>query len=1016
MKNQAIGNLITKILIVLLAVAAVVVTVVLCIRANSDNRLIRKELQVEAGSTDFSAADFLRDDSLTARFTADSQYNLNKVGTYHLQLVVGEDRYSVVLHVVDTVKPVATTKPMLVALGTNLAPEQLLTKIEDATAVYAEYEKAPDTSKTGQQDVSILLTDGGGNMLRIATKIYVTETVNRVVYELGDPYPELSNFIGEDANAKFNPPLAELGIRTPNTYYLDVDIFDATYSVIMDAVDTVLPVAKPNTGIEIYPGGALPDARDMVVEVFDATELTFAYADKYAFDEPGEYSVVVSVTDLGGNQTLVVVPLRVLDTTEKDTDPPIITGAVNMTANIGSIITYAENITVFDAYDGKIDVRDPARFRVDSSAVRPNIAGVYPVKYTATDRAGNSTSVTVNIEIRHMPVEDATIYAYAGSVLSGIVSGSMSREDKIKAIFRYVYNATEGFSLDVTSDISDRYTRQGYYGFLGYANDSFSACSMMRLLLDTAGIDYKVVTRVSSDHAHWWLLVDFGNGWFHVDALQNGYVWTTDGKILKSDSEQAKDLEIGNIRFTYQMTDADLTTYTNLINTHRVGWNYYLFDTASFPRTPIRRDDGSYIPATYTLKYTAGVGGAISGMTTQTVAHGVSGSTVVAIPNYMYRFVRWDDGVTSPERSDAISGDKTFKAIFEFDPTAVTFYKLEYKAGEGGFISGTALQNLRENTEGSAVTAIANEGYRFVGWSDGKTTAVRSDVVTSHMTVTAIFEPIPTYTVEYLPSEGGSIEGYSSQTVPQGAQSSAVTAVAQAGYRFIGWSDGVTEATRSDVIISDLYVTALFEVDPAQDGRTVIYVDAGHGFANSYGAIDKGAGEGTAYTTLTGKYESDLNLAIALKVKQILLAKGYEVIMSREGEVNRYLTPTERAEAVNDTIADLFVSIHGNTYVDESVKGARVYYSSLNENASVCLGYANTMAAALNATSGASLKKVTVQDHPNIAVIRGVLVPTVLVETCYMTSPEDAAMAATDAWITTMAEAICLGITNQLAK
>ena len=153
-----------------------------------------------------------------------------------------------------------------------------------------------------------------------------------------------------------------------------------------------------------------------------------------------------------------------------------------------------------------------------------------------------------------------------------------------------------------------------------------------------------------------------------------------------------------------------------------------------------------------------------------------------------------------------------------------------------------------------------------------------------------------------------------------------------------------------------------------------------------------------------------------MKVKEILLAAGYEVIMSRESERTEYVTVTDRVEMVNASIADVFVSIHANSFDDESVKGARVHYSSLNENADTCLGYANTMAAALNATSGASLKKVTVQDHPNIAVIRGILVPTVLVETCFLTSPEDAAMANTDAWVTAMAEGICLGITNQLAN
>ncbi len=743
MKNQAIGNLILKILIILVAVAAVVATVFLCIKANSDNRQIRKDLTVEAGTTDFSANDFLRDKSLTARFSAESQYNLNKVGTYSLQLVVGDERFNVTLHVVDTVKPVAKSTPMLVPLGESMTPERLLTDIQDATAVTAEYEKAPDTTKKGEQEVSILLTDEGENMLRVVTKIYVTETVNRVIYQLGEPYPALSDFIGENADAKFDPPLSELQITRPDTYYLGVSIFGATYSVIMDAIDTILPVASAVQGFEMNPGVALPAPGELVTGVYDATELTYAYADTYDFTEPGEYSVVVSVTDLGGNQTMVVVPVRVVETGEKDTVPPVINGATDIVTNVGSIISYADNITVFDAYDGKLDIRDPARFAVDASAVRPNIVGSYPVVYTAKDRAGNTSSVTVNVHIYHMEVNDTTIYAYAGSVLTDIVKDSMTREEKIESIYRYVYGLTEKFTTDVYSDTSDRYTRQAYYGFLGYANDPFTACSMLRVLLDTAGIEYKTVSRVSSDFGHWWLLVDFGDGWFHVDALQNGYVWTTDNRILRADSNEAKELDIGQIRFTYRMTDADLTAYTALVNNYRLGWNYYVFATANYPRTPVRNPNGTYTPATYQLTYTAGNGGSISGVSVQMVAHGQSGSAVIAVAGYMYRFVRWDDGVTTPIRTDAVNDNKTFKAIFEFDPTAVTFYRLEYKAGEGGYLNGVTSQDLREGSTGTAVMAVATEGYRFVGWSDGKTETIRTDVATSNMTITAIFELIP---------------------------------------------------------------------------------------------------------------------------------------------------------------------------------------------------------------------------------------------------------------------------------
>ena len=1085
MKNKAIGNLILKVLIVLVAIAAVAVIVVLCIKANSDDRLIRKELTIEAGDTEFSAKDFLRDDSKTVRFSQETQYsyNINKVGTYHLQLIVGEDRYNVVLHVVDTTPPVAQSKPMLVAQGTNLIPENLLTgPIQDATAVTATFLKAPDTSKVGQQKVSILLEDEGHQTLMIETTVYVTTTVNRFVYEMGEPYPDLSEFIGEVEGAVFSKPLSEMGITKPGTYYLDVDIFGSTYSVAMEAVDTVLPVANPVVGVQIYPGAQLPDPEDLVTDVFDATELTFEYADNYIFHETGEYQVVVHITDMAGNVLRVVVSVRVLDANEKDTDKPVISGATDIVANIGSIISYAENVTVYDAHDGKLDISDPKRFSVDKKAVRPNVVGPYPVVYTATDMAGNQTSVTVYLHIKHMEVSDNAIYTYAESVLSDIVTKSMTDRDKIEAIYRYVYALTDGFSTDITSDIHDRYTRLGYYGFLGYGTDAYAASGMLQVLFDVADIEYRVVERASNDFMHRWLLVDFGNGWFHVDALQNGYVWTTDGRVLKSDSKEAEELEIGSIRFTYEMTDSDLALYTQLMEAHRVGWNYYTFKTEDYPRTPLRNQDGSYTPNYYTITYLVSNGGTIVGEVTQRVPHGVDGSKVVAVPNYLYKFVRWDDGVSSAERVDRVNGDRTFKAIFEYDPESITFYTVQYLAGIGGYVTGTTEQTLQSGSESGAVTAVASLGYRFVKWSDGVTEATRSDIISGDLTVTAEFAPLPTYRLNYLVGQGGKVIGQLTQTLVQGTTGSAVTAEPLDGFYFVKWSDGVTEATRSDVANGDMTVVAEFAPLPTytlqytagvggyiegtakqslvkgkqgstvtavpnegyrfvrwSDGsteaqrsdialenmtltaefaedKTVIYLDAGHGFANEYGQIDKGTID-TVYKELTGKTESDLNLEVALRVKEKLLALGYEVIMTRESESSEYVTVADRVERVNASNADLFISIHADSYAaDSSVKGCRVYYSSNNANADICRDYAQTVANALNATEGSSLKKVSVKDHPNIAVLRGIAIPTVLVETCFLTSPEDAQQATTEAWLDALASGICLGIVNQLAK
>jgi len=55
----------------------------------------------------------------------------------------------------------------------------------------------------------------------------------------------------------------------------------------------------------------------------------------------------------------------------------------------------------------------------------------------------------------------------------------------------------------------------------------------------------------------------------------------------------------------------------------------------------------------YTLSYTAGANGSITGSATQTVSHGATGTPVTAVPVAGYKFTQWSDGNTSNPRTDA---------------------------------------------------------------------------------------------------------------------------------------------------------------------------------------------------------------------------------------------------------------------------------------------------------------------------------------------------------------------------
>src|SRR5204862_259563 len=153
----------------------------------------------------------------------------------------------------------------------------------------------------------------------------------------------------------------------------------------------------------------------------------------------------------------------------------------------------------------------------------------------------------------------------------------------------------------------------------------------------------------------------------------------------------------------------------------------------------------------------------------------------------------WSDAVTNNPRTDLhVTGDITVTAIFVSD-----VHTLTYTAGANGSISGTSPQTVNHGADGSAVTAVPDAGYHFVGWSDAATNNPRTDLhVTGDVTVTATFA-INSHTLTYTAGANGSLTGTSPQTVNHGSDGSAVTAVPDAGYHFVAWSDAATNNPRT---------------------------------------------------------------------------------------------------------------------------------------------------------------------------------------------------------------------------
>ncbi|MBN1868241.1 InlB B-repeat-containing protein [Candidatus Sumerlaeota bacterium] len=190
----------------------------------------------------------------------------------------------------------------------------------------------------------------------------------------------------------------------------------------------------------------------------------------------------------------------------------------------------------------------------------------------------------------------------------------------------------------------------------------------------------------------------------------------------------------------------------------------------------------------YTLTYTAGANGSISGTSPQTVEHGSDGTAVEAIPNTGYHFVNWSDLSTQNPRTDTdVTGNISVTANF-----AINQYTLTYTAGANGSISGTSPQTVNYGSDGSQVEAIPNTGYHFVNWSDSSTQNPRTDTnVTASISVTANFA-INQYTVTFETDgmAGASLIGTSPQTIDHGSDCTPVTAVAPLYHHFVNWTKG----------------------------------------------------------------------------------------------------------------------------------------------------------------------------------------------------------------------------------
>lgn len=186
-----------------------------------------------------------------------------------------------------------------------------------------------------------------------------------------------------------------------------------------------------------------------------------------------------------------------------------------------------------------------------------------------------------------------------------------------------------------------------------------------------------------------------------------------------------------------------------------------------------------------------------------------------------------------------------------------------------------------------------------------------------------------------------------------------------------------------------------------------IVIDAGHG------------GEDGGTVSASGIVEKELNLQIALLLRDLLEANGVKVIMTRTTDTLLYdknadyegrkkvLDLAARREIAEKTENAVFVSIHMNAYPQTQYKGLQVWYSKNCETSYfLAKNLQSTAKLHLQPDNNREVKGATSAIH----LLHRLTCPAVLVECGFLSNPEEAARLCSEEYQRQLAFVLFLGI------
>ncbi len=212
----------------------------------------------------------------------------------------------------------------------------------------------------------------------------------------------------------------------------------------------------------------------------------------------------------------------------------------------------------------------------------------------------------------------------------------------------------------------------------------------------------------------------------------------------------------------------------------------------------------------------------------------------------------------------------------------------------------------------------------------------------------------------------------------------------------------------ASILTSDQSVKVMKNIfDSEEDGEKekqyIIVIDPGHG------------GRDPGKVGINNALEKDINLKIALKLKSLLEQNDIKIIMTREEDIGLYSETDSnkknadlnaRVELIKTSEADMAISIHQNSFGEEYVKGAQVFYHAQSAKGK---RLAEIMQAQIIETiADGNHRKIKSND--NYYMLKKTECPFVIVECGYMSNNIEASLLINDEYQEKMAWSIHLAI------